>query len=134
MFWLFFCERFCTSCCISPTNLKKLTFSGKIVGLLKYVGEIQQLVRKHAQKNNHNVIFHYILLPIYPLDFTKFCPILLGRFLTHNVSVATWFQILVKNWEISIFFNLYYYGRKFRLLTRFDKYYRKKAMNSGKMN
>ena len=75
MFWLFFCERFCTSCCISPTNLKKLTFSGKIVGLLKYVGEIQQLVRKHAQKNNHNVIFHYILLPIYPLDFTKFCPI-----------------------------------------------------------
>ena len=28
----------------------------EIVGFLKFVGEIQQLVRKHSQKNNQNVI------------------------------------------------------------------------------
>ena len=54
---------------------KKPTISGKIVGLLKFVGEIQQLLRKHSQKNNQSVILHYILLPIYPLQFLKFCPI-----------------------------------------------------------
>ena len=32
---LLFCERFCTSSCISPTNLPE------IVGFLKFVGEIQ---------------------------------------------------------------------------------------------
>ena len=30
---------------------------------------IWQLVRKRSQKNNQNVILHYILLPIYPLHF-----------------------------------------------------------------
>ena len=31
---------------------KKATFSVKVVSFLKFVGEIQQLVRKRSQKNN----------------------------------------------------------------------------------
>ena len=31
----FFCEHFCTSCCISPTNFKKSIISGKIVKIWK---------------------------------------------------------------------------------------------------
>ena len=34
------------------TISKKTIISGKIVGFLKFVGEIQQLVRKRSQKNN----------------------------------------------------------------------------------
>ena len=37
---------------------------GKIVGFLKYVGEIQQLVRKRSQENNSDVVLHYISFPI----------------------------------------------------------------------
>ena len=48
---------------------------GKIVGFLKFVGEIQQLVQKRSQKNNQNIILHYISLPIYPFHFPKFCPL-----------------------------------------------------------
>ena len=44
---LFFCERFRTSCCISPTNFKKPTVLPEIVGFLEIAGEIQQLVRKY---------------------------------------------------------------------------------------
>ena len=47
----------------------------EIVGFLKLVDEIQQLVRKRSQKNNQGVILHYISLLIYPLHFPKFCPI-----------------------------------------------------------
>ena len=53
---MFFCERFRTSCCISPTKFKKPTISGNIVGFLKLVGEMQQLVRKHSQKNKRSHI------------------------------------------------------------------------------
>ena len=49
--------------------------SGKIVGFLKIVDEIQKLVRKRSKKINYEVILHYISLPIYPLRFPKFCPI-----------------------------------------------------------
>ena len=41
---------------------------------MKFVAEIQQLVRKRSQKNNYNLILHYISLPIYPLHFPKFRP------------------------------------------------------------
>ena len=37
---------------ISRTIFKKPTISGKIVGFLKFVGELKQLVRKRSQKNN----------------------------------------------------------------------------------
>ena len=57
------------------TIFKKPTISGKNVGFLKIVGEIQQLAWKRSQKINYDVILHYISLPIYPLDFPKFCPI-----------------------------------------------------------
>ena len=49
--------------------------SRKIMGFMKIVGEIQQLVRKRSQKINYDVILHYVSLPIYPLHFPKFCPI-----------------------------------------------------------
>ena len=49
--------------------------SRKIIGFMKIVGEIQQLVRKRSQKINYDVILHYVSLPIYPLHFPKFCPI-----------------------------------------------------------
>ena len=49
---LLFCERFQTSCCISPTNFEKPTILPEIVGCLKFVGEIQQLARKRSEKNN----------------------------------------------------------------------------------
>ena len=53
----------------------KYIISGKIVGFLKFIGEMQQLVRKRSQKNNKDVILHYVSLPIYQLRFPKFCPI-----------------------------------------------------------
>ena len=34
--------------------------SRKIIGFMKIVGEIQQLVRKRSQKINYDVILHYI--------------------------------------------------------------------------
>ena len=49
--------------------------SRKIIGFMKIVGEIQQLVRKRSQKINYDVILHDVSLPIYPLHFPKFCPI-----------------------------------------------------------
>ena len=49
--------------------------SGKIVGFLKFVGEIQELVQKRSQKSNKDIIFHYISLSIYQLLFPKFCSI-----------------------------------------------------------
>ena len=49
--------------------------SGKIISFLKFVGKIQELLRKRSQKNHKDVILHYISLPIYPLLFPKFCPI-----------------------------------------------------------
>ena len=54
---------------IEPTILPE------IIVFLKIVGEIQQLVRKHSQKTNYDLNLHYILLPIYPLHFPRFCPI-----------------------------------------------------------
>ena len=72
---LFFCERVRTSCCISLTNLKKPIILPEIVGFFKFVSEIKQLVPKRSQKNNQEVILHYISVPIYPLDFQKFCAI-----------------------------------------------------------
>ena len=57
------------------TIFKKPTISGKNVGFLKIVAEIQQLAWKRSQKINYDVILHYISLPIYPLHFPKFCPI-----------------------------------------------------------
>ena len=45
--------------------MKKPIISSKIVGLLKFVGEIQQLVWERSQKNNQNVILQYILFPIF---------------------------------------------------------------------
>ena len=50
-------------------------FSVLIVGFLKIVCEMQQLVRKLSQKINFEVILDYISLPIFPLHFPKFCPI-----------------------------------------------------------
>ena len=44
-------------------------------GVLKFVGEIQQLVWKRSQKNNEGVILNCISLSIYPLHFSTFCPI-----------------------------------------------------------
>ena len=70
-----FYECFCTSRCVLSTNVKKSTILGKIVGLLKFVGEIQQQIRNHSPKNNFDLILDYILLPTYPLHFQKFCPI-----------------------------------------------------------
>ena len=65
MWYLIFCERFHTSCCISLTIFKKPALFPEIVDFMKIVGEIQQLVRKRSQKINHDVILHYISLPIY---------------------------------------------------------------------
>ena len=48
-------------------KFQKPTILPEIVGFLKFVGEIQQLVRKRSQKNNQNIILHSISLPIYPL-------------------------------------------------------------------
>ena len=36
---------------------------------------MQLLVQKRSQKNNHQLIVHFISLPIYQLDFQKFFPI-----------------------------------------------------------
>ena len=54
---------------------KSRQISGKIVGFLKFVDEIQELVRKRSQKSNKDVILHNISLSIYPSLFPKFCPI-----------------------------------------------------------
>ena len=54
---MFFCERFCTDCCILLTNFKKPTILGKIVDFFKIIGEIQQLVRKRLQKTSFDVFF-----------------------------------------------------------------------------
>ena len=56
-------------------KISKTTISGKIVELLKFGGEIQELVRKRSQRNNKDVISHYISHPLYPLHLPKFCPI-----------------------------------------------------------
>ena len=50
----------------------KKTILAEIVGFLKIVSEIQQLVQKRSQKIHYEVILHYILLPICPLHFPKF--------------------------------------------------------------
>ena len=55
-----------------PTIFKEPTISGKIVGFLKILGEIQQLVWKRPQKIYYEVILHYISLSIYPLHFPEF--------------------------------------------------------------
>ena len=47
----------------------------EIVGFLKTVGEIQQLVRKSSQKINYNVILDCISLSFDPLHIPKFYPI-----------------------------------------------------------
>ena len=47
----------------------------KILGFLKIVAEIQQLVWKRSQKINSDVILHYISLPIYQFHFPNFHPI-----------------------------------------------------------
>ena len=60
---------------ISPTISKKLTILVEVVSFLKIVGEIQQLVRKLSQKIHYDEILHYISLPIFPMHFSKFCPI-----------------------------------------------------------
>ena len=60
---LFFCKRFRTSWCISPTNFKKPTVLSEIVGFLKIVGGMQQLVRKCLQKINYDIVvitFHFL--------------------------------------------------------------------------
>ena len=54
---------------------KKPKTSGDIVGFLKFVGEIQQLIWKRSQKNNQDIILHDISLSIYPLPFPKFRPV-----------------------------------------------------------
>ena len=54
---------------------KNPTISGKVVSFLKFVGKIQQVVWKSSQKNNYDVILHYVSLPIYLLHFPKFCSI-----------------------------------------------------------
>ena len=54
---------------------KKPTISGTIVGFLKFVGKMQDLVRKRLQKSNKDVILHHSSLPIDPLLFPKFCQI-----------------------------------------------------------
>ena len=54
---------------------KKTSILPGIVGFLKIIVEIQRLVRKSSQKINYDVILHCISLPIYPLHFSKFCPI-----------------------------------------------------------
>ena len=53
--------------------LKKIILP-EIVGFFKFIGEIQQLVRKRSQKKIRTQ-FCYISLPIYRLHFPKFCPI-----------------------------------------------------------
>ena len=60
---------------ISPTISKKMTILAELVSFLKIVGEIQQLVRKRSQKIHYDEILHYISLPIFPMHFSKFCPI-----------------------------------------------------------
>ena len=50
-------------------KFKKPTILPEIVSFLKFVGEIQELLRKRPQKNYQDVILHYISLPIYPLYF-----------------------------------------------------------------
>ena len=45
-------KRFHTSFCIWSTIFKEPTIFAEIVGFLKIVGEIQQLVRKRSQKSN----------------------------------------------------------------------------------
>ena len=43
-------------------NFKKFLISGKVVGFLKFIGEIKQLERKRSQKNKFYVIlntFHF---------------------------------------------------------------------------
>ena len=52
-----------------------LTILGKIIVLVIFVGETQQLVRKCLQNKNQDVIVRYISLLIYPFHFQKFCPI-----------------------------------------------------------
>ena len=53
--------------------LKNRTILPEIVGFLKTVGEIQQLVWKSSQKINYDKLLHYISIPIYPMYFPKFC-------------------------------------------------------------
>ena len=72
---LVFCENFRTSCCISPTIFEKLTILPEIWQFFLKFGKIRQLVRKRSQKINCDVILNYISLSIYPLHFSKFCPI-----------------------------------------------------------
>ena len=54
---------------------KNRQFQAKLLFFFKFVGEIQELVRKRSQKSNKDVILHNISLPIYPSLFPKFCPI-----------------------------------------------------------
>ena len=56
---------------LSTHHSKAKAISVKKVGLLKIVGEIQELVRKRSQKINYDIILHYISLRIYPLHFPK---------------------------------------------------------------
>ena len=69
------CDYFSVNVSVLADKFQKSTISGKIVGFLKFVGQIQELVRKRSQKTNKYVILHYISLPIFPSLFPKFCPI-----------------------------------------------------------
>ena len=121
---LFFCEHFCTSCCISPTNFKKSTILPDIVSFSKIVCEIQQLVqqlvRKPSQKVNCNVIFHYISLPIYPLHFPKFCLIQKKKKLRNcQYLVKTTFAVYLVFYKLIFFESLIIFLKPtLKLITR----------------
>ena len=56
-------------------KFQKSTILTEIVGFLKTAIKLQLIVQNLSQKSNLDMILHYISLPIYHLNFPKFCPI-----------------------------------------------------------
>ena len=81
------CECFLTSCCISPTNFKKPTISANIVGFLKFISEIQQLLRKRLRKNKLGINFG--------LHFTFYLSIVFFKILPHSATMKNTKKLLV---------------------------------------
>ena len=56
-------------------KFQKSTILTEIVGFLKTAIKLQLIAQNLSRKSNLDMILHYISLPIYQLNFPKFCPI-----------------------------------------------------------
>ena len=79
MSWLFFCRRFCTSCCISPTNLKK---PDNFAWNCRFFKNCRQNTTASTETFTEKQLGHN-----FALHFTSYLPIALSKILLHSKAI-----------------------------------------------